>query len=166
MEQFLRVGVISRPHGLHGLVKVHPTTDDPRRFDKLSQVLLRTSKGDLSVKIRNVSYFKGQVLLAFEGYDSIESVEGLRNVAIMVSREDAIPLEEGEYYIADLIGLSVETDEGEHLGELTDVLETGANDVYVVDKTDGQILIPAIKDCILDVDIEAGRMIVHLLPGL
>ena len=84
----------------------------------------------------------------------------------MISREDAIPLEEGEYYIADLIGLSVETEDGEHLGELTDVIETGANDVYVVDKADGQILIPAIKDCILDVDIVGGSMKVHLLPGL
>ncbi len=166
MEQFLRVGVIKRPHGLKGEVKVYPTTEDPARFKKLKKVLLRTPKEDLTVNIRSVSFFKGQVIVAFEGMDRIEDVEHLRNCDIMVSREDAIPLEEGEYYVADLMGLKVINEDGSALGELVDVMETGANDVYVVKTPEREILIPAIKQCILDVDLEAGTMKVHLLPGL
>ena len=166
MEQFLRVGVIKRPHGLKGEVKVYPTTEDPARFKKLKKVLLRTPKEDLTVNIRSVSFFKGQVIVAFEGMDRIEDVEHLRNCDIMVSREDAIPLEEGEYYVADLMGLKVINEDGSALGELVDVMETGANDVYVVKTPEREILIPAIKQCILDVDLETGTMKVHLLPGL
>lgn len=166
MEDYLQVGVILAPHGLKGAVKVFPTTDDAKRFSDLKQVILRTREGDLSCKVRSVQYFKDRVILGFEGFDTIEAVERLRKCPILVSREDAVPLGKDEYYVADLIGMSVTTDEGESLGSVTDVMHTGANDVYIVSDGAQEILIPAIHDCILDVSVEDGAMKVHLLPGL
>ncbi|MCR5452110.1 MAG: ribosome maturation factor RimM [Lachnospiraceae bacterium] len=166
MEDFLQVGVILRPHGLKGAVKVYPTTDDVKRFSDLKEAVIETKKGNIPVKIRSVQYFKDQVILSFDKFLTIEEVEPLKKCPVLVSRKDAVPLGEDEFYIADLIGLSVITDEGEKLGSLKDVMVTGANDVYVVGDEASEILIPAIHECILDVDIEGGVMKVHLLPGL
>ncbi|MCC8162883.1 MAG: ribosome maturation factor RimM [Lachnospiraceae bacterium] len=167
MEQFLRVGVISSTHGVRGEVKVYPTTDDPARFQQLQKVLLDTRKEYLSLEIDGVRFFKNLVILKFRGYDSIEAVERYKGMDLYVSREDAVPLAENENFIADLIGMEVRTDEGQTLGELSDVLETGANDVYVVKTPEGkEILLPAIRDCILDVNVEEKRMLVHVLEGL
>ncbi|MCD8363959.1 MAG: ribosome maturation factor RimM [Lachnospiraceae bacterium] len=167
MEQFLRVGVISSTHGVRGEVKVYPTTDDPARFQQLQKVLLDTGKEYLSLEIDGVRFFKNLVILKFRGYDSIEAVERYKGMDLYVSREDAVPLAENENFIADLIGMEVCTDEGQTLGELSDVLETGANDVYVVKTPEGkEILLPAIRDCILDVNVEEKRMLVHVLEGL
>ncbi len=167
MEQFLRVGVISSTHGVRGEVKVYPTTDDPARFQQLQKVLLDTRKEYLSLEIDGVRFFKNLVILKFRGHDSIEAVERYKGMDLYVSREDAVPLAENENFIADLIGMEVRTDEGQTLGELSDVLETGANDVYVVKTPEGkEILLPAIRDCILDVNVEEKRMLVHVLEGL
>ncbi|MCC8139179.1 MAG: ribosome maturation factor RimM [Lachnospiraceae bacterium] len=167
MEQFLRVGVISSTHGVRGEVKVYPTTDDPARFQQLEQVLLDTGKERVPLKIDGVRFFKNLVILKFRGIDSIEAVEGYKGMDLYVSREDAVPLAENENFIADLIGMEVRTDEGLYLGELSDVMETGANDVYVVKTPEGkEILLPAIRDCILDVNVEEKRMLVHVLEGL
>ncbi|MCD8097984.1 MAG: ribosome maturation factor RimM [Lachnospiraceae bacterium] len=167
MEQFLRVGVISSTHGVRGEVKVYPTTDDPARFQQLEQVLLDTGKERVPLKIDGVRFFKNLVILKFRGLDSIEAVEGYKGMDLYVSREDAVPLAENENFIADLIGMEVRTDEGLYLGELSDVMETGANDVYVVKTPEGkEILLPAIRDCILDVNVEEKRMLVHVLEGL
>ncbi len=167
MEQFLRVGVISSTHGVRGEVKVYPTTDDPARFQQLEQVLLDTGKERVPLKIDGVRYFKNLVILKFRGIDSIETVEGYKGMDLYVSREDAVPLAENENFIADLIGMEVRTDEGLYLGELSDVMETGANDVYVVKPPEGKgLLLPAIRDCILDVNVEEKRMLVHVLEGL
>ena len=152
MEDLLQVGVITSTHGIRGEVKVFPTTDDAARFKKLKNVILD---------------FKNQVILKFKGIDDINDVEKYKKAPLFVTRENAVPLEENEYFIADLIGLSVTSDEGEELGVIDDVLQTGANDVYVVKKAGANdLLIPAIKDCILDVDVENGTMKVHLLAGL
>ncbi|MCD8249262.1 MAG: ribosome maturation factor RimM [Lachnospiraceae bacterium] len=167
MEQFLRVGVISSTHGVRGEVKVYPTTDDPARFQRLQKVLLDTGKGHLPLEIDGVRFFKNLVILKFRGLDSIEAVERYKGMDLYVSREDAVPLAENENYIADLIGMEVCTDEGQTLGELSDVLATGANDVYVVKTSEGkEILLPAIRDCILEVNVEEKRMLVHVLEGL
>lgn len=163
----MRVGVISSTHGVRGEVKVYPTTDDPARFQQLQKVLLDTGKEYLSLEIDGVRFFKNLVILKFRGYDSIEAVERYKGMDLYVSREDAVPLAENENFIADLIGMEVCTDEGQTLGELSDVLETGANDVYVVKTPEGkEILLPAIRDCILDVNVEEKRMLVHVLEGL
>lgn len=167
MEDYLRVGVISSTHGIKGEVKVFPTTDDVQRFQKLKKVFLDTGKAYMELEISGVKFFKNQVILKFKGYDSINEIEKYKGMDLLVSREDAIPLEENENFIVDLIDMTVETDEGEILGTLIDVLQTGANDVYVVKtKEQKEILLPAIRDCILDVNVEEKRMRVHVLEGL
>ena len=167
MEQFIRVGVITSTHGLKGEVKVFPTTDDKRRFSDLSYVFLDEKHGRKRLDIESAKYFKNMVILKFKGLDKIEDIECFKGFDIFVDRENAVPLADGEYYYADLIGMKVVTSKGEMLGTLKDVMETGANDVYIVDtKNYGEVLIPAIEQCIKSVDIEQGIMTVDLLPGL
>ena len=167
MEDMLRVGVISSTHGVRGDVKVFPTTDDPARFEELETVLLDTGKEKLELEIAGVKFFKNMVILKFKGYDSINDVERYRGKDLWITREQAVPLGEDENFVADLIGLAVVTDGGETLGTMKDVMFTGANDVYVVERENGkELLLPAIKDCILDVDLENGVMTVHVLDGL
>lgn len=166
MEQFFQVGVISSTHGIRGEVKVFPTTDDAGRFQDLKRVILDAGKEQIPLEIQNVKFFKQFVILKFKGIDNINDIERYKGRPLLVSREDAVELEEDEYYIADLIGMEVRTDEGE-VGTLKDVIETGANEVYVVEfETYGEVLIPAIHECILNVDIENMQMEVHLLEGL
>ncbi len=167
MEDLLQIGVITTTHGVRGEVKVFPTTDDPMRFKKLKQVILDTGKEQIELEVAGARFFKNLVILKFKGIDNINDVEQYRQKSLYVTRENAVPLGENEYFIADLIGLKVVSDEGEELGTLSDVLQTGANDVYVVSKENTpDLLIPAIRDCIRQVDIESGTMQVHLLAGL
>ena len=167
MTERFQVGVITTPHGLRGEVKVYPTTDDPLRFKILKELILKEKRSERVLRIRSVKFFKQFVILAFQGMDRIEDVEQLRGCALLVERKDAIPLEENEYYVADLIGLSVRNEEGTEIGRLKDVLETGANDVYVVAREGGKdLLLPAISECILDVEPEEGFLTVHVMDGL
>lgn len=166
MEQFLRVGVISSTHGIRGEVKVFPTTDDAARFKKLKKVLLDTGKEQLELEVQSVKFFKQFVIVKFKGIDNINDIEIYKGKSLLVPREDAVALGKDEYYIADLIGMEVFTEEG-RLGVLKDVMETGANEVYIIDSDrHGEVLIPAIKQCILDVDIEGRKMKIHLMDGL
>lgn len=167
MEELLQVGVITSTHGVRGEVKVFPTTDDPERFKKLKQVILDTGKETLPLEIQGVKFFKQFVILQFKGIDNINEVERYRRCPLLVTREHAVPLEEGEYFIADMIGMQVVTEDGAPFGTLKDVIETGANDVYIIGSREhGEVLVPAIKECILDIDIEGQVMKVHLLDGL
>jgi len=167
MEQFLRVGVINSTHGLKGEVKVYPTTDDPERFYDLENVILDTGKEYLNLTISGVKFFKNQVILKFKEFNDINDVEKYKKCDLLITREQAVPLEDNENFIVDLIGLQVVTDENEVLGTLTDVLQTGANDVYVVETEEKkEILLPAIPSCILDVDLDEEVMTVHVLEGL
>ena len=167
MEDLFKVGVITSTHGIKGEVKVFPTTDDANRFKKLKKVILDTGKEKIDMEIAGVRFFKNMVILKFKGIDDINDVEKYRKAELYVTRENAVPLKKNEYYIADLIGMDVVSDEDEELGVIDDVLQTGANDVYVIKKAGCQdLLIPAIKDCVKDVDVEDGKMIVHLLEGL
>lgn len=167
MEDLLRVGVISNTHGIKGEVKVFPTTDDVNRFKKLKSVILDTGKEQLTLEITNVKFFKQFVILKFKEFNSINEIERYKGNDLYVTREDAIPLEENEFYIADLIDCKVVTDEQKELGVLTDVLQTGANDVYVVEMPDGkEVLLPYIEDCVLNIDIEKKTILVHMMPGL
>lgn len=166
MEQYLQVGIISSTHGIRGEVKVFPTTDDPARFKVLKNVILDTGKEQIPMEIQGVKFFKQFVIVKFKGIGNINDIEKYKGKSLLVTRENASPLEEDEYYIADLIGMTVFTEDGE-FGVLKDVIETGANEVYVVDsKEHGEVLIPAIHDCILDVNVEEQTMKVHLLDGL
>lgn len=167
MEQYLRVGVIASTHGLKGEVKVFPTTDEPERFRKLKKVFLDTGKEYMPLKIRNVKFFKNQVILKFEEFQDINEVEKYRGKDLLIDREQAIPLAENENFIVDLIDMDVYDEKEQRLGTLTDVLQTGANDVYVVETDEGkEILLPAIPSCILDVDVDAAKMTVKIPEGL
>lgn len=167
MEERFQVGVIANTHGIGGEVKVFPTTDDEKRFKKLKEVFLDTGKEEMLLHVTQARFQKNMVILKFKEFDNINQVESLRGKALFVDREHAVKLEKDEYFIADMIGMSVISDEGEALGMLEDVLQTGANDVYVIKEAGGQeLLVPAIRECVVDVDIEARRMIIHLIPGL
>ena len=167
MEDFLQIGVISSTHGIKGEVKVFPTTDDVNRFQKLKEMYLDTGKEKITLHPESVKFFKQFVILKFKEYNNINDVEQFRQKSLWVDRQNAIKLQKDEYFIADLIGMKVITDEDETLGVLKDVLQTGANDVYVVKKNDSkEVLLPAIKECVLKVDVEAGEVLVHMMPGL
>ena len=166
-NEYFRVGVITSAHGIRGEVNVYPTTDDPRKFEELETVLIERNGVKEPVAIERVKYFKKMVILKLQGIEDRNAAELCRQKELFVPREDAVPLEEGQYYLADLIGLRVFSDTGEELGELYDILETGANDVYVVRrKTGKELLLPATEECILDVDLDKGTMKVHVLDGL
>ena len=167
LEDLLQVGVITTTHGVRGEVKVFPTTDDANRFKKLKEVILDTGKEQLPLEIAQVKFFKNLVILKFKGIDNINDIEKYKGKSLYVTREHAVKLKKDEYFIADLIGMRAVTEEGEELGTIKDVLQTGANDVYII-KKDGEdeLLVPAIKDCVKNVDIEGGVMTLHLLEGL
>lgn len=167
MEQLLQVGVITQPHGVRGEVKVFPTTDDPVRFKKLKKVILDTGKEKLDLEVEHVKFFKQFVIVKFKEFDNINDIERYIRCPLLVTRENAVPLEEDEYFVADMIGMKVITEDGTEFGTLSDVMETGANDVYVIDsKEHGEVLMPAIKECVLNVDMESGIITVHLMSGL
>jgi len=168
MEDTLRVGVITSSHGVRGEVKVFPTTDDPHRFGKLKSCMAASRKGPILLHLERVRYQKGMVIIKFEEFSSIEDMLPFKGCDLLITRDQALPLAEGEYYICDLIGLTVYGDEGKLLGEITDVIQTGANDVYAVRRADGkgEVLIPVIKDSRIRVDLEKGRVDVHVLDGL
>lgn len=166
MEDLFRVGVIANTHGIRGEVKVFPTTEDPKRFEWLKEVILDTGKEKLPLEITNVRFFKNLVIVKFKGIDNINDIEKYKGKDLYVTRENAIPLEEDEYYIADIIGAEVFTEDGEKFGVLTDVLETGANLVFVVEHEEKEVLLPAIPDCVKEVDTEEMKVTVHILPGL
>ena len=167
MEDLLQVGIITSTHGVRGEVKVYPTTDDPRRFRRLKEVVLDTGREKLNLEIEGVKFFKQFVILKFKGLDNINDIEKYRQKSLYVTRKNAVRLQRDEYFIADLIGLKVQDEDGTQLGTVKDVIETGANDVYEVEMADGRsLLLPAIKQCILNVDVENGMMQVHVMEGL
>ena len=166
MEDLLKVGVITTTHGVRGEVKVYPTTD-PERFPELDYVLLDTGREKRKLEIEKVRFFKNLMILKFKGIDNINDIEMYKQRELWIPREEGQDLEEDEYYIADLIGMKVVLEDGSSFGTLTDVMETGANDVYVVENGEGEeILLPAIRECILDVDVEKNVMTIHLMKGL
>ena len=167
MEDFFQVGIITATHGLKGEVKVFPTTDDVKRFKRLREVILDTGKERIGLEVESVKFFKQFAIVKFKGIDDISAVEKYRKASILVTRENAVRLKKDEYFIADLMGLKVRDESDSEIGVLRDVMETGANDVYVIDTDEhGEVLVPAIRECILDVDIENQKMKIHLMDGL
>lgn len=146
MEDLLQVGIITSTHGVRGEVKVYPTTDDPRRFRRLKEVVLDTGREKLNLEIEGVKFFKQFVILKFKGLDNINDIEKYRQKSLYVARKNAVRLQRDEYFIADLIGLKVQDEDGTELGTVKDVIETGANDVYEVEMAAGRsLLLPAIN---------------------
>lgn len=167
MEELLQVGILSSTHGVRGEMKVFPTTDDVSRFKKTKDYILETPKGNIPVKVTGVKFFKQFAILKFEGFDSIDEIMPYKGCKLLVTRDKAVPLKKDEYFIADLIGLQVVDEEERVIGTISDVMQTGANDVYVVHSEQGkEYLFPAIKECILQVDVKNGRMVIHVMPGL
>ncbi len=167
MEDILQIGVITKPHGVHGEVKVFPMTDDVKRFKKLKKTLLDTGKGYIELECEGVKFFKQFVILKFRDHDSVESIAKYCQKGIFVTRQDAVKPGKDEYFIADLIGMRAQDEEQGISGTLKNVIETGANDVYEIELDDGRmLLLPAIKECVKEVDVAEGFMNIHVLPGL
>lgn len=167
MNDYFVIGKIVNTQGIKGEIKVIPTTDDPLRFEELKEIIIDV-KGNLkNLKVKNVRYNKQFVILKLDSIDTMNDAEKLKGYEIKIDSKDALPLEKDEYYIRDLYGIDVITNEGEKLGKIEDIIFTGANDVYVVKEDNKKdLLIPAIKQCILQVDIENKIMTVKLLEGL
>ena len=165
--QYLEIGQIVNTFGIKGMVKVVPFTDDINRFDELEKVYIVNKKVRKEYEIEQVKYHKNMILIKFKGIEKVEEAENFRNCYLEIDRKDAKPLEKDTYYIVDLIGLKVYTDEGDYLGKLDDIYNTGSNDIYVVkDELGKQFLLPAIEDVIKKIDLENKKIIVHLLKGL
>lgn len=166
MQKRFEIGQIVNTFGIKGEAKVVPFTDDITRFDDLKKVYVKTKKTETLYKVESVRYHKNMVLLKLEGINNPEEVEKFKNAYLEIDREDAIPLEEGTYFIADLIGLEVYTDDGKLLGKVDDIYNTGSKDIYVVkDELGKQVLLPGIDEVIKEVKLD-DRIIVHLIPGL
>jgi len=168
MEDVLYIGRVANTHGVKGMIKVIPTTDDPKRFELLKEVLIEDIKGNTKTyTIEEVKYLKQFVLLNLKEVKTMDEAILLKQGIVKIPRDQALELAEDEYYISDLVGLKVNTDTGENLGVLKDVIFTGSNDVYVVkDKDNKEILLPAIKECVKQIDIENNIIIVHIMEGL
>lgn len=167
MQEYLEVGQIVNTNGLKGLLKVNPFTDDITRFERLKTILVDHKKELLEFEIESVRYQKKQVLLKLKGIDTIEEAEKYREDYLKINRNKEEKLPEDTFYIVDLIGLDVYTENGEMLGKLDDVFSTGSNDVYVVKNSEGkQILLPAISDVIKNIDLKQKKIVVNLIEGL
>lgn len=167
MDNFFEIGKIAGTHGIKGTLKIFPTTDVHERFELLDEVILEIKNEKKVCKVDKVAYHKNFVLLTLKEYNDINQVEGFKNGRVLIPEEKALPLGKDEYYTRDLYDMEVYTDEGERLGTLKEVYTTGANDVYgVKDENGNEILIPAIKQCIIAVDVANRKMTVKLLEGL
>ncbi len=155
MEDLIRVGVIINTFGVKGEVKIYPDID---YFDELERVFIK----DREYKIEKIRDQKGIIIAKFEGIDDINQIENLKNEEVMIALEDRPELPEGKHYVGDLLGLEVITEDGQVLGTLDNIYNTGANDIYEV----GEILLPATDEVIKQIDMENKKIIVHLLKGL
>ncbi len=164
MTKYLEIGQIVNTFGIKGMVKVKPFTDNIERFNNLEKVYIKNKSSQTEYKIQEVKYHKNMVLMKLEGIENPEQADLLRNSYLIVDREKENPLEKGTYYIVDMIGLEVYTDENELLGTLEDIYNTGSSDIYVVKNELGrQVLLPAIKDVIKNIDMENKKITVHLI---
>lgn len=167
MEDLLSVGVITNAHGVHGEVKVFPTTDDVKRFKKCKELILDKGKGNEYVKVTGVKFFKQFVILKLDGINTMDEALMLKNKPLLVTRDMAVKCEKDEYFIADLISLEVYDEENNYIGVISEVYQTGANDVYEIKRSsEDTVLVPAIKDCIKQVDLANKKMIIHVMEGL
>lgn len=166
-RQYFEIGQIVNHFGIKGMVKVNPFTDDISQFEEMETILVDKKGSLLEIQIEEVKYSKNQVLLKLKGIDTVEDAEKYRNCYLKLPREKARKLPKNTYFIADLIGLEVYTEEGNLLGKVDDIYNTGASDIYVIkDELGKQILLPAIKDVIKQIDLEQEKIVVHLLEGL
>lgn len=168
--RFLLLGEILRPHGVRGEVRMRILTDYPERIAQLDQVYIADhveAERPVAYRVQHMRMHQTYGLLKLKGIDNRDQAEFLRELHVMVAIEDAVPLEKGEFYLYQVIGLEAQTDSGEHLGPITDILETGANDVYIVSSPQhGEVLIPVTDETILSLDFDRGIATVKLPEGL
>ena len=165
--EYIEIGQIVNTNGLKGVVKVNPFTDDISKFEELKYIYIQLKSELKKVKIEQVRYNKNQVLLKLEGIDSIEEAEKYRNFYMKIERKSQEELGEDTYYIVDLIGINVYSENDEYLGTIEDVFPTGSNDVYVVkDNLGKQILVPAIAEVVKEVELKNKKMVIKIIPGL
>lgn len=167
--RFLIIGRAGKPHGVRGEIRIEVHTDLPERFTWLERVFVSRKQHDLAprpVMVESVRFHQKNALLKFEGYDSREQVGALRSHWLFVPEDEAIPLEEGEFYAYQLVGMEVHTDEGVYLGKIKEILQTKANDVYIVQGPEGEVLLPETDEVVREIDIDSGRVTVHIIPGL
>ena len=164
-EQYLEIGKITNTHGVMGEVRVQPWADSPDFLCKFKT--LYVDKTHWPIKVERARVHKNMVILKFKEFNNVNDIEKYKGKDLLIRRDQAVKLAPNENFITDLIGLKVVTDEGKEFGTLTDVLQTGANDVYVIESLEGkEYLFPAIPQCILDVNLESQTVTVHILDGL
>lgn len=167
MQEFLEIGQIVNTFGIKGMVKIKPFTDDIKKFEKLKKIYLEKNASKNEYEIEEVKFKNEMVLLKLKGINSIDEAEPLRNSFIKIKKIDEEKLDEGTYYIADLLGFDVITDKNINLGKLKDVINYGSADIYVVKSSEGkEILLPAISDVVKSINLEEKKIIVHILKGL
>lgn len=167
LDDLLQIGTITSTHGIRGEVKVFPMTDDNKRFKKLKECFVEYKNEFIPMTCKSAKFFKNMVILGFEGYDNINDIEKYRQCKLYVDRAHAVKLQKDEFFVADLIGLSVITEDERQLGTLTEIIPTGANDVYVVtDIHKNELLLPAIKECIKKIDLDNHCVTVKLMKGM
>ena len=170
MDDLFRIGQITSAHGIRGDLKVFPVTSDPDRVLDMDKVLVAREGEEEHTKeysITKASHFKNLILLHLEGVEDRNQAETMAGLSLWVRREDALPLEEDEYYFKDLLDCEVVDEDGAHVGRVSDVMETGANDVLVVEDTEGEeVLLPIIEDCILEIDVEEKKIVMRWMEGL
>lgn len=167
MTEYFEIGQIVNTFGIKGMVKIKPFTDDINKFDKLKKIYIKKENTKKEYQIEEVKYHKQMVLMKLKGINTPEEADLLRGSYLIINREDEEPLEEGTYYIVDLLGSEVYTDEDVLLGKLEDIYNTGSNDIYVVkDELGKQVLLPAISDVIKNIDIKNKKITVHIVSGL
>jgi len=166
MNDRLRVGIVGKAQGIKGEVRVHSVSNDVSRLLELHNVILKSKKTEINYEVASARIQKDFCIMRFKGVEDRNTAEVLNGSEVLIKREDSAELEDNEFFVGDLIDSQVITDDGRNLGKLVDVYETGANDVYVVKNDDKELMIPAIKDCIIKVDTENLIITVHLLPGL
>ena len=166
-KAYLKAGTITTTHGLKGEVKVFPLVDDPGRFSLFTTVFLKLKGKTIKAEVENVKFFKKLVILKLKGFDDVDESKSIKGFDIYAKREEIAELKEGQYFDEDLINLPVYDEEGTELGVLDHILHSPGNDVFVIKNAEGkEILIPAVKQFILSVDIENGRIIASPLPGM
>lgn len=166
MLEYISIGQIINTYGFKGELKVYPLTDNIRRFDKLKTIYIEENQKLYQYEIQHIKYLNNIVIIKFKNIEDMETAEKFRNKYIKVHRNDAVKLPDGSFYVCDIIGSDVFTVEGEQLGKVYDVIETGSNDVFIVKTKDKEILIPALKTIFKEIDIIKGRIVVQLPEGL